>query len=59
MLRGFYQRQQDRPQTQGADWLKGAGVVPFASTALILPLFILAIFKLSAESYSAFLYFQF
>ena len=49
-------RQQNRPLKQRA---LGSAGIPLAYTALIMPLFVLAIFKLSAESYSAFLYFQF
>jgi alginate O-acetyltransferase complex protein AlgI len=59
VLRGFYQRQQDSQRAQGDVMLKPTALAPFAYTALIMPLFVLAIFKLSAESYSAFLYFQF
>lgn len=59
VLRGFYQRQQDRSPNYPAHGVGGSVMVPFAHAALLLPVFMLAIFKLSAESYSAFLYFQF
>ena len=57
VARGFYQRYQEKLQINLAD--NRTIEIPFAYTALIMPLFVLAIFKLSAESYSAFLYFQF
>ncbi|MEZ7985235.1 MAG: MBOAT family protein, partial [Pseudomonadales bacterium] len=56
VLRGFYQRYKDL--TPGGR-TNHALEVPFAPALLLMPLFVLAIFKLSAESYSAFLYFQF
>jgi alginate O-acetyltransferase complex protein AlgI len=57
IARGFSQRYQEKQQIEPTR--AGATEIPFAYTALIMPLFVLAIFKLSAESYSAFLYFQF
>jgi len=57
VVRGFNQRYTERQQIELAS--TNGIEIPFAYTALIMPLFVLAIFKLSAESYSAFLYFQF
>ncbi len=59
IVRGFYQRHlEQQKQLQRADSIISA--VPFTYAGLaIVPVFLLAIFKLSAESYSAFLYFQF
>ena len=69
VLRGFYQRYQDQQKSQGGPGLTALASTLYAhsnsnsnsnaSAVLIAPLFMLAIFKLSAESYSAFLYFQF
>jgi len=71
IVRGLYQRQLERidyPQTEQRSQLpirslsRGSLSTGYLSTGyafLLVPVFILAIFKLSAESYSAFLYFQF
>jgi hypothetical protein len=56
VLRGSYQRYQE---AQGAVLINGTALVPLSYSVLIMPLFVLAVFKLSAERYSAFLYFQF
>jgi len=56
VLRGFYQRHQE---TQASVSINGTALVPLSYSVLIMPLFVLAVFKLSAERYSAFLYFQF
>ena len=56
VLRGFYQRYQE---AQAAVLINGTALVPLSYSVLIMPLFVLAVFKLSAERYSAFLYFQF
>lgn len=51
VYRGFYQRRLEN----GAPAIR----YPLAYAAVLLPLFLLALLKLSAQSYSAFLYFQF
>ncbi|BFM15411.1 MBOAT family protein [Maricurvus nonylphenolicus] len=51
VYRGFQQRAQEL----GKDFI----VMPRVYAALLIPLFFIALLKLSAQSYSAFLYFQF
>ncbi len=51
VYRGFYQRRLEN----GAPAIR----YPLAYATVLLPLFLLALLKLSAQSYSAFLYFQF